>query len=474
MVFIIITILLGLYFGLTKKTEYYLYLFFFSIFYLPLLLNWTNMYQYQGFIPIFLIGLLLVLNANRLLRHHFFSTFSIKLIVIIFSLTCFIFINSIINNYDTIKGVLFFRNFFWSAILFSIIISVGRIKVDISKILLFIFVTQVVLVIIQFIGGSSVSKLFLLLEYEKDGKMQSATSDSVIKYTVDAGTFLLVGSLGKITKLANFLSLFVTYWTGHALLNYSKLRLFDWAVVIISLSIIALTGVRAPLITALIGFALSFYIFSHTGKKKLILVFTVLFMILILPGLIQIGNTVAAERLNYGDSYQRIMSIFSVLGNLDSLDSSNSYTLGRSLYLLGYLNAESFFFGTGVYTNNPLGYEGISSITDCMIAFIIVEYGIFAFILCTLPYGLTIHYARQYANKEQYKMIFILFIVVFLQTIVDQGMFDMLTSYSFYLICALSLKTYSQKIQIKKLLLINTGKKNLDVSGGVSNPECCD
>lgn len=451
MIFVIITCLLGLYLGITSNRKHYLYLFFFSIFYLPLFLNWTNMYQYQGFIPIFLIGLLLILNFHKLLKNKTVSTLLIELILVFFSLFCLLFVTSSVNHFDTLKGLLFFRNFFWSFILFIVFISIGRIKVDLSKIFLFIFITQFVLVIIQYVGGSSISKLFLLLEYEKDGKLQSATSDSVIQATVDVGRYILVGSLGKITKLANFLSLFVTYWTGYAMLKYSKLRLFDWTVVIISLSIIALTGVRAPLITAFVGFTLSFFIIKNTGKKKLLLVIAALLLIIILPVLIQIGNAAASERLNYGDTYQRTMSVFSVLGNLDSLDSSNSYTLGRSLYLLSYLNAESFFFGTGIYTNNPLGYgPGISSISDCMIAFIIVEYGIFAFLLCILPYGLTLHYVKSCVKKEEYKMIIILFIVIFLQTIVDQGLFDMLISYCFYLICALTIKSNTNNNKFKK------------------------
>ena len=47
-------------------------------------------------------------------------------------------------------------------------------------------------------------------------------------------------------------------------------------------------------------------------------------------------------------------------------------------------------------------------------------------------------------------MIVVLFLVVFLQTIVDQGMFDMLISYCFYIICALSIKNNSKKMKLKR------------------------
>lgn len=457
MQFIIITLLLGLFWGLTRKIDNYLYLFFFSIFYLPLLLNWTNMYQYQGFIPISLIGLLFFLNIRQLLRRKLFSMITIRLIVIVLSLVFIIIINSKINNYDTIKGLLFFRNFFWAAILFAIIISVGRIKVDLPKILFIIFITQVVLVVIQYFGGSSMSKPFLLVEYEKNGMIQSATSESVINASIEAGNYLLVGSLGKITRLSNFLSLFVTYWTGYVMLKYSKLRIIDWVVIIISISIIVLSGVRASFISAIVGCVLSYFIINNTSKKKILLIITTLFIILLLPELVKIGNVASIEGINYGETFQRSMSIFSILGNMDSLDSTNTYTLGHSLYLLQYLNIESFLFGTGIYTNNPLGYgAGVASFSDCMLIFIIVEYGIIAFLLCIAPYILVIHHVKKFANKEELKWIIVLFFIIVLQTIVDQGMFDMLTSYCFYIICALFIKSKTgNMIAVRKRFVDN-------------------
>ena len=285
MIFIIVTILLGIIWGVRRQMDYYLYLFFFSIIYLPLFLNWTHMYQYQGFVPIFLTGILFLSNINMLFKSNTFSILLIELIFVIISFVCLIYINSFVNNYDTFKGLLFFRNYFWPLFLFIIIISIGRIKINLPKILLFIFITQVVLVIIQYLGGSSVSNYFVLMEFEKDGKIQFATSISILEEAKENGGKLLVGSFGKITRFANFLSLFVTYWTGFALLKFKKLRLLDWAVIIISLGIILFTGVRSPLICAVVGCSLSFFVINNTGKKKLVLIISTSLLFFFITGI---------------------------------------------------------------------------------------------------------------------------------------------------------------------------------------------
>lgn len=318
---------------------------------------------------------------------------------------------------------------------------------DIRRMLLFIVASQFFFVVIQYAGGSSVNKMFILLEYENDGELVEGASQTVINQSIEAGGYLLVGTLGKVTRLANFLSLFITFWVGWAMAQKARINISEFVVLFLSFGIILFTGVRSPLVSAFVGVVLCFLLIHKSRKKTSLFVAGCIGLAVVaVPTLMLWGRDAVDSYQGYGDTIQRSLSIFGVLGNLDNLDTDNAFTLGRSLYLLQFVSYKTFLFGTGIYTKNPFGYgSGISSITDCQAVFIVVEYGIFVFLLCLMPYKIALSLVKRRCSIHFYWMVLILFFNVFLQTIVDQGMFDMLTSYCFYLICALIINQESEK-----------------------------
>jgi hypothetical protein len=448
MILIPIILVLGVFYARSRNLDKFLYLFLFTLFYFPLLLNWTGAYQFQGYVPIALIAILFVLKYKILVHNNVFLLLMIRLMLVLISLLCLILISSLINNYDFLKGFLWFRNFFWGYIIFAMFISLQKPHIDIRRVFFFIFISQVVLVCLQYVGGTSFNEKFLLLEYEKDGAMKGATAEGVMESTIRVGGHLLVGSLGKITILSNFIAQFVTFWIGFSIVRNYKLKIIDVIVVLISFGVILSTGVRTPLLSGFIGVLLS-VVFVHYSRRKAFryLFLGVLFFVIALPPLIQMGTSAMEEKLNYGETVQRAVSIFGVLSNLSSselveLDTSNTFTLGRSIYLLQFITYKTLLFGTGIYTKNPFGYgPGISSISDCMLVFVIVEFGIIALTLCFVPYKTALSLVKKRCSKDVYTAILVLFIVITLQTIVDPGIFDMLSSYCFYIICALLINT---------------------------------
>lgn len=459
---IVFVAILGIIFAYSKKLKHFVLLFLFTLFYLPLLLNWMGVYQYQGFVPIFLIVVLMLFYYPKLIRSKTFKLLMVKMILVIFLLCSVILISSFINDYSFFKGVLFFRNYFWGYILFSILTSIRLPVINIKKIFLFIFISQLILVVIQYFGSTSMNQMFLLLEYEKDGDLQQATASSVIEQSIESGGHLLVGTLGKITKLANFLSFFITFWIGVIMSKQKKLQLLEATVAFLPIGIILLIGTRSPLASAVIGAAMAFVLVHQTRKKTIYFIsLCTVVAIIAVPTLMAMGSSAMTDRADYGNAFERSISLFGYLANIGQFDTTNAATLGRSIYLLQFVTYETILFGTGIYTNNPFGYgPGISSITDCMIVFIIAEFGVLVFALCFIPYLMAIFQVKKKCSKDTYKAIAVLFIVIFLQTIVDQGMFDMLNSYCFYIICAL----FINEQRYEKCFFLDGSKKVLSSS----------
>lgn len=448
MISIFILIFISLFTLLQKRLDLFLYLFLFSLIYFPLLLYWQGYYQYRDFVPLALLFLLITTNLTNVIKYAFFRKTIIKLVVIVIALILVISIASFTNDYNTFKGLLFFRNEFWGVLLFSFIACTKIPQININRILLFIITTQFVLVILQLFGGSAISKLFLLIEFENNkGIMIEGTTASVVEMTVESGGYLLTGSFCKITKLANFMALFITFWTGYRMSKNKKFYLLDFIVIISSFIVIILSGVRAPLVSGLIGFVMSFtFVVPNKVRNFRFLLICIGIILVTLPTLMVLGKSSIISGANYGDGANRILSIFGVLSNWDNLNTSNSYTLGRSIYMLQFVSWQTVLFGTGIYNINPMGYGvGLASISDCMLVFVIAEYGIIVLALCLMIYQQAIVEIKRVCDIRDYRTILVLFIVIIIQTIVDPGIFDTLTKYMFYILCALVLQESKMK-----------------------------
>ena len=97
------------------------------------------------------------------------------------------------------------------------------------------------------------------------------------------------------------------------------------------------------------------------------------------------------------------------------------------------------------------GYgTGISSISDTQLLFILVEFGIFIFILCLMPYIISIREIKKTSPPQLYRVFILFFSVILLQTLVDQGIFDTLTSFLFFIICGCEVNNNYYKYVVKQ------------------------
>lgn len=446
MISIILVLISSIIFLLRKRLDLYIYLFLFSILYFPLLLYWQGLYSFKDFVPLILVVMLFLTYYPSVVSTGFFRNTIIRIVAIVFLLITIIFIASSINGYDIYNGLRFFRHEFWGLLLFTILSCTKIPKINLKQLMLFVLISQLVLVALQVLGGSGISEKFLLIEYEKDGETIEGTSASIVELTVENGGYLITGSLCKVTKLANFIALFITFWTGYAMSKKSYLSFFDIIVLALSFGTIFLSGVRAPLVSGFLGFVLC-YLFVNYSQKRIIRFFlcSVCVAIAFLPILLTAGKTAFESGAGYDEGINRVLSIFGILSNIGNLDPDNAATLGRSIYMLQFVSWQTILLGTGIWNNNPFGYgSGLASISDCMIVFVIAEYGILVFLLCASFFYLALVRVKKLCLRKDYNIVLILFIVLFVQTIVDQGIFDTLSKYFFYIVAVLVLQD-SQK-----------------------------
>lgn len=432
---IVLTCIIGGFFAYKNYLNAFITTFLFAIILMPIMTYWTSplWYQYKGFVPIIMIGELFAFNYNIILNDKWFQKSLQFLFLIILCFLLVIGIESVINDYSVIKGFLYFRNYFWGFLLYIILASLPNKKLYFENILLVFVLLQVILSFFQYYLDPSFGRSFMIAEFIKNGRVQTMTAEDFIM----SSEHLVVGSLEKITRLGNFLALYLTYKIGRIIIE-RKISNIPYLLFFIAIfTVIILTGVRSSLLTSIIGTILCIIIIRNRWDKAFYkTLFISIILIIILPILIEYGTQLAREGIDYNQASLRGLTVFSLLGDNEG---SPLYTLRRSEYLLKFLNFKTFFIGTGIYTNNPLGYgSGISSISDIQLLFIIVEFGIIPLLLCLTVYIYPIYQFKRYDDINTLKLFSILFIIIILQTVVDQGLYDALTSYIFFLLCACS------------------------------------
>lgn len=431
---IVLTCIIGGFFAYKNYLNAFITTFLFAIILMPIMTYWTSplWYQYKGFVPIIMIGELFAFNYNIILNDKWFQKSLQFLILIIITLLLVIGVESVINDYNIIKGFLYFRNYFWGFLLYIILATLPNKKLYFENILLAYIILQVGLSFLQYFLDPSFGRAFMISEFIKNGRVQTMTAEEFIM----TSEHLVVGSLEKITRLGNFLALYLTYKIGRIIIERKTSNLPYILFFILIFIVIIFTGVRASLLTSIAGTILCIIIIRNRWDKAFYKsLFISIILIVILPSLIEFGTHLAREGVGYNQASLRGLTAFSLFGNDEA--GGGIYTLGRSEYLMNFLNFRTFFVGSGIYMNNPMGYgTGISSISDVQLVFIIVEFGIIPFLLCLTIYMYPIYQFKRYDDINTMKLFSILFLIIVLQTIVDLGLFDSLISYIFFLLCA--------------------------------------
>lgn len=455
---IVLTCIIGGFFAYKNYLNAFITMFLFAIILMPIMTYWTSplWYQYKGFVPIIMIGELFAFNYNIILNDKWFQKSLQFLILIIITLLLVIGVESVINDYNIIKGFLYFRNYFWGFLLYIILATLPNKKLYFENILLAYIILQVGLSFLQYFLDPSFGRAFMISEFIKNGRVQTMTAEEFIM----TSEHLVVGSLEKITRLGNFLALFLTYKIGRIIIERKTSNLPYILFFILIFIVIIFTGVRASLLTSIAGTILCIIIIRNRWDKAFYkTLFISIILIAILPTLINYGTQLAREGVGYEQASLRGLTAFSLLGDNEG---SPLYTLGRSEYLLKFLNFKTFFIGTGIYTNNPLGYgSGISSISDVQLVFIIVEFGIIPLLLCLAIYMYPIYQFKRYEDNNTLKLFSIIFLIIIMQTVVDQGLFDTLISYMFFLLCACTAMDKEYNLELDMEFVNDNSKSQL-------------
>lgn len=434
------TCLLGLFLAYEERINAFLLLFCFSLFLMPLLVYKMEpmWFQYRGYVPVILTGFLFLCNADKLAKNKAFrqNISFLAILIILFLIT--LAICSAINNYDILKGILYFKHYFWAFLLYDILVSLRYKNLKIRKAVELLMIVQIVVAIIQYIGGDSFSKSLYFWEMVKDGNQVALSSESL--KTVKG--VLISGTLGKVTVLGNTLAICLTYWFGSKLSEGEHFGLWDFLLMALTIAVIISTGTRASFLTSMIGLILCFIFITNRDHRfnKIIskIIIIGILSLIFLPTFIFIGHEAIRSSANYGEGFYRSMSLFGIFDDLlVNNGSSQIYTLQRSVNILAFFNLESILWGRGIYMNNVQGYgSGIASISDVQLMFVLVEFGLIILFLCMTTHFFCLRDLRLIGNKSTYITCLIVFLVLLCQTIVDDGIFNMPLSFLTFIIYA--------------------------------------
>lgn len=446
----ILTLIIGLYYAYRNNIEAFLYVQLFCLFFLQMIVNWTepSLFQYRGYVSIILIIALFLFNISSLIKNEVLIDGIKVLGLIILPFLLLLYLSSLFNNYDFVSAIMYFRSYFWPFLLFVLILSLSNGNIRIERVLLFIVIIQILFCIIQYVGGNDVKNMFAIHYYMRNGEIVNFMSDSV--YT--KSNYLIVGTLGHVTRLATFLSWYIVYYFMKKVTNDS-FNIYSLVIIVFSIFCILLSGVRAPFVICVCGLLVCYVIFNTNISKTIAKLFLISgIAIITLPLLINIGKEqITKVGGSYENGFYRSLTVFGVLGEFTEGEVKHQYTTKRSIYLSQFLTPRSFIIGTGTYMKDEKGYgTGISSISDTQLLFILVEFGIFIFILCLMPYIISIREIKKTSPPQLYKVFILFFSVILLQTLVDQGIFDTLTSFMFFIICGCEVNNNYYKYVVKQ------------------------
>lgn len=279
---------------------------------------------------------------------------------------------------------------------------------------------------------------------------QSLIIEDLMGNLVEVNASKITGTFYRYNGLANFLTtIFLFISIEYFSKNYIKPLQYFILSVLFCIPII-LTGAKISLVIFFLTFVLCglFYLKKHTIlTTAIVLTFFISFIFL------KNINTASLNIDNAGIERQ-ISGLSQFLNNTKSDESS---TLGLSNYLLNNYLERSPLIGNGYSYKGDYAYGSIGNVvslqnfkSDARIAYILVEYGLFGFILYAYFFIKIFSYLQKNTVKQYRKNLIICFIYYSILTITEAGFFDRLC----FPIIFLYFIYYQQQINTKNELTL--------------------
>ncbi|WP_338222561.1 hypothetical protein [Algoriphagus confluentis] len=365
---------------------------------------------------IYLSALILLFKYKRIVLRYF-----IFYSVFILSFVFLLFLQSKFTGVDLNGGLSYFRNFFHSFLILPIILICvyeSNFKSLFNFLaLFFIFISIFYFVQILF---PNIKDFFIIESIYRDGEFVTLVAKQVVEGNPAIGTFIRPANLGN--ALAIFLPFcFLLYKKNFLNISY----VYFWILYSFAIVVLLGTGIRTSFISFSvfqIGVFLVFY------DKKILVPVLLLFF-----GLIIFFFSDSIDGYDRSDFSNPILRVFYLVNYLDNSSTLiESSTLSRSSNIFSYY--KNFWLGAGVYSSGKY-IQGVSSITDLTLAFIFIEFGFIVFISSLVLFSLPIlqSFSRTGFTLNN-KLLFFVFLSVFLQSITDQGFFTNYSSYLYFVV----------------------------------------
>ena len=162
----------------------------------------------------------------------------------------------------------------------------------------------------------------------------------------------------------------------------------------------------------------------------------------------------------YDGINRQVRGLASFVQSKKDKDDDHS-TFRLTTYLLENYFLDGFLFGNGQENKGEFAYGNSGVVTlenfhnDALLAYIIVEYGLFGFCLYMFFFSSICSFLKSRVPKDERKKITVCFVAYFLITIVDAGLFDRLnfTLVFFYSLCILARNDMRNLVNMEKKMI---------------------
>ena len=214
-------------------------------------------------------------------------------------------------------------------------------------------------------------------------------------------------------------------------------KIFISIIVFLAITAVMLTGIRSAAIALIFGLLMTVWF-----KDKKIFFMTILASVaafFIYSEVLSKLAFLAAERaVTIESPLQRLAGLF--LFFTDNPSPRGLLTFQRTMDLL--MNVQSVpWFGIG----ERLVFGEYDSYTDAFLVILILDFGIIGFALLLTPYIYILWLVKKYCPYHKVVLCQTLFLMLILQTIVDEGLFYNVNNAVFIAICGYLIKFYKDK-----------------------------
>ena len=410
----IINIILILYYNI-KDINKYIIIIIINMVFVQLVMFKIDFYYaptYYNFVFLLMIICAFLDFINKKISINNQNKLYVLLISYILLILFYILLLDVIRGVDPMGHLNMVKHYFWGILIFSIIVSKNN-DINIKrfdKFILYLILLQAVIGWAQYLN-TSVIDFFRVYNYSWRGNFNSVfDSTSWINNNIIIGTFMRMGNYGNIMGLLTIYLLAKKFIQKK---DYFHNAIFI-TTVILSISSILFTGIRASFLTLSFGMMLIVFLFRRKYFWWLLLAMFI-FYIMYFGFIIGLSETSIYNRADASNPLMRTLGgLFIFSDNFDV----KRVTLVRSYYIFDMF-LQKPLFGTGTYFKHA--YSGISSPTDANLLFHVVEFGIVGFYLLLIPYIKFIRSVKY--NKDLHKIAIVLISVMLVQTIVDNGLF---------------------------------------------------